>query len=43
MKIQIKKLREDAKLPSRGSSAAAGYDLYACPDGDVTIAPRTTP
>jgi dUTP pyrophosphatase len=42
MKIQIKKLKEDARLPSRGSSAAAGYDLYACPDGDVTIAPHTT-
>lgn len=30
MKIQITKIREDAKLPTRGSDAAAGYDLYAC-------------
>ena len=29
MKIQIKKLKENAMLPTRGSSAAAGYDLYA--------------
>ena len=41
MKIQIKKLRETAMLPTRGSSAAAGYDLYACLDSAVTIAPHT--
>ncbi|MBQ7337322.1 MAG: dUTP diphosphatase [Clostridia bacterium] len=42
MKIQIKKLNEKAQLPTRGSSAAAGYDLYACIDEAVTIAPHTT-
>ena len=42
MKIQIKKLRETAMLPTRGSSAAAGYDLYACLDADITIAPGQT-
>ena len=42
MKIQIKKLRDTATLPTRGSSAAAGYDLYACLDSAVTIAPHTT-
>ena len=42
MKIQIKKLRESAKLPTRGSAAAAGYDLYACIGKDVIIAPHTT-
>lgn len=42
MKIQIKKLRENAKLPSRGSSAAAGYDLYACLDAPVTIQAHAT-
>ena len=41
MRIQVKKLRPDAKLPTRGSAAAAGYDLYACVDGPVTIAPGT--
>ena len=42
--VQIKKLRADAKLPSRGSSFAAGYDLCACLDGDetVTIPPHHT-
>jgi deoxyuridine 5''-triphosphate nucleotidohydrolase (dut) len=40
MKIQIKKLKEDARLPSRGSEYAAGYDLYACLDYDVEIAPH---
>lgn len=29
MKIKIKRLYEDAKLPTRGSEKAAGYDLYA--------------
>lgn len=42
MKIQIKKLRDAAVLPTRGSSAAAGYDLYACLDSAVTVAPHTT-
>ena len=30
MKIQIKKLKENAIIPTRGSDRAAGYDLYAC-------------
>jgi dUTP pyrophosphatase len=43
IKIQIKKLRPDAVLPTRGSEYAAGYDLYACTGkGSVTIAPHTT-
>lgn len=42
MKIQIKKLRENAILPKRGSAAAAGYDLYACLEADVQIAPGKT-
>ena len=42
--VQIKKLREDAVIPTRGSKFAAGYDLCACLDGDeaVTIPPRHT-
>ena len=27
--IKVKKLNEFAKLPTRGSEYAAGYDLYA--------------
>lgn len=30
MTINIKKLSTDAKIPTRGSEYAAGYDLYAC-------------
>ena len=37
MKIQIKKLKENAQLPTRGSAYAAGYDLYACLDEAITI------
>lgn len=37
MKIQVKKLRENAVIPTRGSAAAAGYDLYACTDAPVVI------
>ncbi len=44
MRIQLKKLRESAVLPRRGSDYAAGYDLYAAPEsgGAVTIAPHKT-
>ena len=42
MKIEIKKLRENAVIPTRGSNQAAGYDLYASIDEAVTIKPHTT-
>ena len=42
MKISVKRLRENARMPHRGSEQAAGYDLYACIDAPVTIAPHTT-
>lgn len=42
MKIEIKKLRENAKIPTRGSEYAAGYDLYAAIENPVTIMPHTT-
>lgn len=43
MKVQITKLRENAKIPTRGSEKAAGYDLYACLDSEsIEIAPHTT-
>lgn len=41
MKIKIKKLREGAVLPRRGSEYAAGYDLFACLSAPVVIAPHT--
>lgn len=37
--IRVKKLRSNATLPTYGSSHAAGADLYACLDSDVTIEP----
>lgn len=40
--ISYIKLNELAKEPTRGSSAAAGYDLYAAIDTDIIIAPHTT-
>lgn len=43
MNIKIKKLRQDATIPTRGSEYAAGYDLYALLDDDtVTIQPHMT-
>ncbi len=42
MKINIKKLNENATVPTYGSEYAAGADLYACLDGEVTIEPGKT-
>ncbi|MBR0081699.1 MAG: dUTP diphosphatase [Clostridia bacterium] len=42
MTVPLKKLRENARIPSRGSSAAAGYDLYACLERPVVIEPHET-
>ena len=42
MKINVKKLSEKAILPTYGSEYAAGADLYACTDGEVTVEPHTT-
>ena len=40
--IRVKKLRENAILPTYGSAWAAGADLYACLEADVTIEPHCT-
>lgn len=37
MKVAVKKLDERAQLPTYGSVAAAGADLYALIDGELTI------
>ena len=42
MKVNIKKLSDKATLPTRGSAAAAGYDLYANVSETTQIAPHTT-
>ena len=40
--IPVKILREGAKLPTYGSAEAAGADLYACLEENVTIRPGET-
>ena len=42
VQIKLKKLSDTAKIPTRGSEYAAGYDLYADIAEDVTIQPHTT-
>ena len=42
MKVNIKKLNENATLPTYGSEFAAGADLYACIDEDTVILPGET-
>ena len=37
--IRVKKVRENAILPTYGSEGAAGADLYSCLDESVTIEP----
>ncbi len=39
---KIKKLNSKAKIPTKGSEKAAGYDLYACVNNDVLIGPHET-
>ena len=41
-KIKVKKLRENAKLPTYGTEFSAGADLYACLEEEVTILPGET-
>ena len=42
MNVAVKKLKENAILPTYGSAQAAGADLYACLAADLTIAPGET-
>lgn len=37
MELKIKKVRENAKIPTRGTDGAAGFDLYACIDEPITL------
>ena len=41
-RVAVKRLREGAILPTFGSQEAAGADLYACLEQDVTILPGET-
>jgi len=40
MKINIQRLSANAKLPQRMSEHASGYDLFACLETDLVLAPR---
>lgn len=40
--VSVKRLDPRAKVPTYGSSDAAGADIYALTDGPVTIAPGET-
>lgn len=42
LNIQVKKVKEAARLPERGSEYAAGYDLFACISESITIPPHST-
>ena len=40
--IPIKRLREGAIFPTYATANSAGADLYACPEGPVTLRPHET-
>lgn len=42
MELKFKKLNDLAKMPTRGSDYAAGYDLYAASEYDIIIRPHST-
>ena len=42
MKVRVNKVSSTAVLPSRGSSSAAGYDLYADLPEEIQIRPHET-
>ncbi len=42
MKIRVKKLNENAILPTYGSASAAGADLYCLPGEETVIPPHET-
>ncbi len=42
MELKIKKMRNNAIIPTKGDTEAAGIDLYACIDEPITIASGNT-
>lgn len=40
MKLKIKKLRENAKIPAYATQGSAGMDLYACIEESITLQPQ---
>ena len=41
MKIQIRKLRENAIIPKYQTAGSAGFDIHALIDNEVTIIPKS--
>ena len=35
--LRVQRLRPGASLPERATPGSTGYDLYACPDGEMVI------
>ena len=35
--LKVKKVRENAKLPTRATEGSAGLDLYACIEEPITL------
>ena len=42
MEIKVKKLNDKATLPTHGSEYAAGYDLYAAIENNITVPAHST-
>jgi dUTP pyrophosphatase len=42
MQLRVKRTHPAAQLPTRGSTDAAGYDLYAALDAPLTLEPGAT-
>jgi len=40
--LHVQRLRPGARLPERATPGATGYDLYACPDGELVIGQEPT-
>ena len=40
--VKIKRNKSNARMPERGSDAAAGYDVFACLDWELQIPPHQT-
>jgi dUTP pyrophosphatase len=37
--LKVKRLRPEARLPTRATDGSSGMDLYACLDGELTLGP----
>jgi len=40
--LRVQRLRPGARLPERATPGATGFDLYACPDGELVIGQEPT-